>query len=51
MGKEMPDRSHCDSGTLFGKSDSKKKWLRPTKPPEPNFVVHVGSCLKQLRLT
>jgi hypothetical protein len=31
IGKEMPDRSHCDSGSLFGKSDSKKNWLRSTK--------------------
>src|SRR5262245_57043757 len=46
IGKEMPDRSHCDSGTLFGKSDSKKEMAPVDQTPEPNLRfmwVHASS--------
>lgn len=41
MGKEMPDRSHCDSGTLFGKSDSKKEMAPVHQTAGAKFC---GSC-------
>jgi hypothetical protein len=42
----MPDRSHFDSGTLFGKSDSKKEMAPVDQTTKPNLRfmwVHTSS--------